>query len=340
MKPRPPLGIPTLIFTALALDLAGTLSLLPGVPAALGGWPVFLVLHLTAALSVALVLFRLFPPPYRRPRRQSALTLFVLAASIPVFGIPGLLIGIVAALYMPRREPPAHLQTVTIPELPFKPLAVSEQPLYGSGGLIGILRNAPDPEKRIQAVMATRQLRDQDAVPILREALRDPEDDVRLLAYSLLDGKEQRINEAIRRLLEELETATGQRAGLLHRHVASQYWELAYLGLASGDVYDHVLQQVLTHCDAALAELGRLHGLLYQRGRVLLRLGRWDEAEAAFREALQRGMGEADILPYLAEIAYLRRHWAGVVDCLRRLDPQVLAEPPLSLVGRFWGVST
>jgi len=339
VKPWPSLGAPTLIFAALTLDLAGTLSLLPGVPLASGGWPVFLVLHLAAAMSTALVLFRLFPRPYRRPRRRSAVTLFVLCASIPVFGIPGLLFGILAALYLPRRESPSPFVTVEIPELPFRPLAVSEQPLYGSGGLIGILRNAPDPEKRIQAVMATRQLRDQDAVPILRVALRDPEDDVRLLAYSLLDGKEQRINEQIRRLLDELATASGQRAGLLHRQVANQYWELAYLGLASGDVYEHVLQQVLEHGDAAIAQLGREQGLLYQRGRVLLKLGRGDEAEAAFREALERGMGEADVLPYLAETAYLRRDWAAVQACLQRLEPQVLAEPPLSLVARFWGVS-
>jgi len=339
VKPWPTLGIPTLIFIALALELASGLSLLPGVPAALGGWPVFLVLHLAAALSLALVLSRLFPRAYRRPRRRSVVTLFVLAASIPLFGIPGLLLGILAALYLPRREPPSPYVTVAIPDLPFRPLPVGEQPLFGNGGLIGILRNAPDPEKRVQAVMATRQLRDQDAVPILREALRDPVDDVRLLAYSLLDGKEQRINERIRRRLDELESAAGQQAGLLHRQVATLYWELAYLGLASGDVYEHVLKRVLSHCDAALAELGPEQGLLFQRGRVLLRLGRQDEAEQAFREALDRGMDEADILPYLAETAYQRRDWPGVIACLRRLDPQVLAEPPLSLVARFWGVS-
>jgi len=324
----------------LTLELAGTMSLLPGAPSAFSGWRFFLALHLPASFSAALALFRLFPQSYRQPRRRSAFTLFVLCASIPVFGIPGLLFGVLAALYLPRHEPSTPFVTVAIPDLPFRPLDVREQPLYGSGGMMGILRNAPDPEKRIQAVMATRQLRDQDAIPILRVALRDPEDDVRLLAYSLLDGKEQRINEQIRHLLDGLATASGQRAGLLHRQVANQYWELAYLGLASGDVYEHILQQVLKHYDAAIAELGSDEALLFQRGRVLLKLGREKEAETAFRASLEKGMGEADVLPYLAETAYLRRDWPAVRAYLNQLDPQVLAEPPLSLAARFWGVPT
>lgn len=340
MKRLVSIGIPTLILGALALELSGLL-LLPGAVAGARA-PLLLYggLHLVASVMVALVLYRVFPRDYRRPRRAIAVTLFALAFFVPFFGIPGLLAGLLLGLYLPRRETPEPYMAIDIPDLPYKPLSVNPQPLYGSGGLIGVLRNAPSPERRIRAVMATRQLREQDAIPILRIALRDRVDDVRLLAYSLLDRMEQKINEQIKSLLDELEGATGMAAARLHEQLAHQFWELAYLGLASGDVYVHVLQQALQHFGQALALLPRDAALWFQKGRVLLRLGRPDEAEEAFRQALRFGMSETDVNPYLAETAYLERDWRRVRTLMEQLPLAVRAEPPLSMLAQYWGGST
>ncbi len=339
MKRLASIGIPTLILGALTLELSGLL-LLPGAVAGTRS-PLLLYagLHLVASIMVALVLYRAFPPVYRRPRRAIAVTLFALAFFIPFFGIPGLLAGLLLALYLPRRETPDPYMAIDIPDLPYKPLSVNPQPLYGSGGLIGVLRNAPNPERRIRAVMATRQLREQDAIPILRIALRDRVDDVRLLAYSLLDRMEQRINEQIKSQLDELEEATGLAAARLHEQLAHQFWELAYLGLASGDVYTHVLHQALHHLEQALAPLPRDSALWFQKGRVLLRLGRPDEAEAAFRQALGLGMSQTEVNPYLAETAYLKRDWKRVRALMEELPLAVRAEPPLSMLAQYWVAS-
>ncbi|PMZ42773.1 transporter, partial [Pseudomonas sp. GW247-3R2A] len=91
--------------------------------------------------------------------------------------------------------------------------------------------------------LATRRMPGKEAVPILKLALGDPSDDVRLLAYSMLDKQESDINLHIQIALGELVNANAKTAGALHGRLARWYWELAYLGLAQGSVLDHVLTQ-------------------------------------------------------------------------------------------------
>ncbi len=301
-----------------------------------GGLFRFLILHAGISLAAALLLPPLFPEAYRGGGAAGTLVLFLLALFLPVLGLTGLIVALLPALHLPRRTPPRLYERIDIPELPFKPLRVSEQPLFGQAGLAGVLRNAPDPERRVQAVMATRQLRDRDAVPILRIALRDPVDDVRLLAYSLLDAKEQRLNQRIAELESELEEASGTARGRLLERIAGLYWEMAYLGLATGEVYGHVLEQALERLEAAERLLPPEMGLRFQKGRVLLGLGRLKEARRALEEARRLGMGSSDVDPYLAEICFLERDWKGVRRHLSSLDPMARAEPPLSLLYAYW----
>lgn len=75
-----------------------------------------------------------------------------------------------------------------------KPLELEVQPQS-----IQNLFRSRNPEKRLEAVFATLKLEDRDAVPLLRRALGDSVDDIRLLAYALLDRKEHRLSERIQK---------------------------------------------------------------------------------------------------------------------------------------------
>ena len=105
--------------------------------------------------------------------------------------------------------------------------------MFNDGGLQDVLRHAPDTEKRMAALFATRRMPPREAIPILKLALRDPADDVRLLAYSMLDKQESEINLRIEAALRQL-AAEGAHRTALHDALARWYWELAYLGLAQG----------------------------------------------------------------------------------------------------------
>jgi tetratricopeptide (TPR) repeat protein len=202
--------------------------------------------------------------------------------------------------------------------------------------MVSILRNVPDPERRIKAVMATRQMTSQEAIPVLKEALRDPADDVRLLAYSMLDAMEEEINATIRSLLVRLENEDPQQHQDLHERISNSYWELAYLGLAQGDVLRHVLNRSLHHLDQALNTSAGDPGLYIQRGRLLMNQKRWDEATDAFAAAIEKGVPETSVAPYLAEIAFEKREFNNVITFIGRLGPSVRKSERLAAIAAYW----
>ena len=92
--------------------------------------------------------------------------------------------------------------------------------MFNDGGLQDVLRHAPDTEKRMAALFATRRMPPREAIPILKLALRDPADDVRLLAYSMLDKQESEINLRIEAALRQLAVAEGAHRTALHDALA------------------------------------------------------------------------------------------------------------------------
>lgn len=297
----------------------------------------FAIPHAGASALLAVVLQRLLPAPYREPRATGLLCLFSIGFFIPFLGALGLFTSTLLALYLPKKTQVTPWEVTLSPELPYRPLLISPQPLYSEGGIAAVLRHAANPDKRLQAVMATRQMRDQEAIPILRLALKDAVDDVRLLAYSMLSNKEHLINGRIKEQLSRLQRETDPALRTqLHHHIAQDYWELAWLGLAEGEVLIHVLNTAREHVEAALETRTGAPGLHFLQGCILLRQGDVKGARAAFIKAQSVGMPEVEVLPYLAEVAFRERRFQDVRAALRALDPLARTHPTLSGVAGYW----
>ena len=207
--------------------------------------------------------------------------------------------------------------------------------MFSDGGLQDVLRHARDPDQRLTAIFATRRMRSKEAIPILKLALRDPSDDVRLLAYSMLDQRESRINQRIEHALASMDSASTDRKIALHGELARWYWELAYVGLAQGSVLDHVLQQAWSHVTAAL--LGNPGGELHLlAGRIAMEQGNLDEALAQFDRSAQSGMDAVQLAPYRAEIAFLRQRYDEVAQMLATMPAELLQRPPFAALARYW----
>ncbi|MEO1233796.1 MAG: HEAT repeat domain-containing protein, partial [Myxococcota bacterium] len=198
-----------------------------------------------------------------------------------------------------------------------------------------VLRNAPDPDKRVAAVMALRRMAEARSTPLLRIALRDPVDDVRLLAYALTDGIDKEISKRIQRRLSLLDLTPLDQQARLRKALAQDYWDMAFLGLASGDVESHVLREAAKHLERVL-DLRPDGGAALLLGRVRLRQNRPTEAEAAFARARALGLPSVAVGPYRAEAAFLLRRFDDVRRRLSELPPTSRARLPLAEVLRFW----
>jgi hypothetical protein len=298
-----------------------------------GDHSVMLWWHLAAACLTAAALCN-FTQTYALPgeARRAALLYFMLSCALP-FGVMFLVIAAFYGMRNPRAKKIEAIQYNRIPPLPFKPLEIDNTLAFASGGMFDVLRHSEDDEKRLLAVTATTRMRDADAVPLLKIAMRDKVDDVRLLAYSITDKIESRLNSSIRTRLDALETSTNPTS--VHRSIAFAYWELAYLELVEGDLKTFTLNKVLEHAELTLAHDGdRSVSMLIARAQ--LQLNNLDVAQGTFLLARAQGAAEDVIAPFLAEIAFLRADFAAVAPHLARIGGPAREHPSLRALCDIW----
>ncbi|WP_047537241.1 HEAT repeat domain-containing protein [Pseudomonas sp. 11/12A] len=296
---------------------------------------VFTLTHGLACVMLCAAVWLLLPARYRSPLPWSPLFIFSMAFFVPVLGTVGVVAAIFPALYLPRKRDKQAWQAVGIPSLPYRAQQQLHKPIFADGGLQDVLRHAPDPDQRLAALLATRRMRGKEAVPILKLALGDPSDDVRLLAYSMLDKQESDINLHIQIALGQLNGAKGKAAGVLHGTLARWYWELAYLGLAQGSVLEHVLNQAGEHAEQGL-EAGEGGELFLLAGRIALERGDIARAEVLLQEAQDNGMGVAQILPFQAELAFEAGRYREIPGLLASLPEKTRQRPPFADLVRSW----
>lgn len=302
-----------------------------------GNLLVALVTHGLGAAVFAAALPLSLPPGVCQPPILARLGLFALGLVLPFIAVVGLGAGLPWAYHGRPRHRRDPLKYVSTPELPLQPLFMGEgAPLrFSEGALSLVLKHAPDPDKRVAAVMALRRMANARATPLLRIALRDPADDVRLLAYALTDGIDKEINRRIQRRLAVLEQTPLQERGRLLKALAQDYWDIAFLGLASADIERHVLGQAAKYLEQTL-QLRPDGGAALLLGRVRLRQRRPVDAEAAFARARALGLPAVAVGPYRAEAAFQMRRFDLVHQRLAELPTTSRARQPLAEVLGFW----
>ena len=299
----------------------------------------FFAAQAVAAALLAPMMRLLMPPEWRQPRGPVLLLLFCFAFFIPLFGIAGMLLTVLITLILPKRWQYRDFNEVE--KLQFVP------PSREAAGQLRIssLRTAlldPDApaEVRLRSLVAMQTLPMRTIGPLLRRLLRDPSDDLRLLAYGMLDSEEKKINALIGAELGNLEKNPDRALRLNSlRHLAELHWELVYAGLVQGDVRDHAIASALGHLAGAIRIAPTDAGLWLLRGRLLQAGGKMASADEAFNIAVSCGLEEARALPYLAEIAYAQRRFLLVSDYLGLITPRQVT-PVMAPLVRFWSRPT
>jgi hypothetical protein len=198
----------------------------------------------------------------------------------------------------------------------------------------------------------------------LRLALRDPVDDVRLLAYAVLEAKERQIQSEIQSLYARAsarQTGTfatlmaGSAAGAApaearpqidvaklhlplpaHAKLAELYWELVYQGLVEGEMMSFSLERVLSHSAEVLRAGQGSPRMALLAGRALLLRGRTQEARAMLEDAQRRGLPREVVGPYLAEVDYLERKPAEVRRQIESFRASARLRPGLAVIVERW----
>lgn len=200
-----------------------------------------------------------------------------------------------------------------------------------------LLRDAESPDERVRAVMTLRHMDARRAVPLLRLAFSHQSEDVRLLAFGILEQREKRLRSRIELNQGRLASArdAGARPARWHRRLARDHWELVYGGFVSGDLEPAVLAQARDHAQAALAREpdAKMAVLL---ARIYLRRRQPEAAKAYLEQAQRAGLPAASAAPLLAEAAFQRRRFGEIATILGSVQRAGLRRPELDPVAEYW----
>lgn len=317
----------------LATEAAALLTLAADAPLPALAW------HAIAALSSAFAGIRISRGvPDARPAFAGIVS-GALVLTLPALGFLGLVWIVLPHLAAPRRAARDNVLELELPAFHQRE-SVSFDAARNSRAIEDELAPERPIEQRVRSVMALRRMDPQRAVPLLRIALGDPSEDVRLLAYAILERREKQIRSRITAALTELrEGATPAARATLLRNLANDHWELVYGEFSEGEGQALQLEQAAHWAETALAAgFDGTVALLF--ARVRLKQQRPEAAWQLIVAAERAGVATGVCAPLLAEAAFLMRNFDAIPRLLARVADDPMQPPRLEPVAQFWTENT
>ncbi|WP_456323942.1 hypothetical protein [Hydrogenimonas sp.] len=211
--------------------------------------------------------------------------------------------------------------------------------IFGEGAMLMLFKeNSISSRMKIRALASLANELSRKHLEIIKLALADRDDEVRLFCFSVVDKLEKRINEQIAAELKRFEGGQTQRERAeAASHLADLYWDLVYFAL-SDEVLEKFMAEeskkfILYSLKYDFANV-QMHILL---GKVFLYEGDYEKAAQEFVLAIElKEDDNAFITPYLAEIYYNRRNFISVKSLLTK-DPKIVLNPKLYYISLMWG---
>ena len=295
----------------------------------------YLTVHGIGSVLLALGLALLVPTQYRKPRRWLCIYLFTFNFFMPILGLLSLMTGFVISAIWPRTSRPDLFDTA-IP-VQFTTHRNHEGTGFRGGQVRAQLGNNNVPlDQRMKALVAVQDAPARATGSLLRTLLADPFDDIRLLAYGILDSKEKLITLQILERRHSLATLVDSaEIGTANKQIAELYWELIYQDLVQGDMRNFSGDQVRKYGYEALKRLPDDAGLYFLLARLELFSGQIEAAEGALLAAQERGFVRERLLPYITELRFLQRRFSEVGSLFSQLEGKA-GVPAVAQSRRFW----
>lgn len=301
----------------------------------------YLVTHAVASVLLALFTLPVLAAEQTRPRLPMIGLMAVCSYVVPVVGFMGVLIGTLVLRFYRASHHEDDFKSLQLPEFD---LHQRMQSGFRQTGLRAVLSNSEVPTRsRMRAMVALQHISGRISSPLLRNVLNDASEDLRLLAYGMLDSLERNISRAIDKELDTLQKAReaegqdtlGPVGIQAAEKLSALYWEFVYQNLAQGDMRDHAIRESLRYCEMVLAQFPNLAQHTMRRGVLLHACGRLPEAAEAYALAQQQGLPATRVLPYLAELSFEQRDFDKTRQLMQQLD-EWSALPKLRPVIDYW----
>ena len=327
------------ISAAVSMETAA-LSMLSSTPTLLNLASYF-SLHAVASTLVTWLAWVLLPSNFKKPFLPVCALLWAFAFFIPVLGVIAILVVVQIAQRFPRILRTERYVTVRMPEFSGVQREATERSDLRAGDARRILKDSAQPlETRLRVLVALQSMQPKAAVPLLIGLLSDPSEDIRLLAYSMVDSWEKDLVQKIQKANAELDVAhqSGSNIPVVNalRRLAELHWTQADTGLARGDLRRFALEHAQRYCEQVQALDTRAPGIWALYARILIELGQLDAAVQAVKMARRLRLPKAETFLLMAQIAYARGNYAAVRRYATMLPDDGLLPSSVLRSAAFW----
>ena len=326
-------GPPASFLPALLLEALAIALLIGAFDESSQAWQ-FVVCHLAASLACGWPFWRCLPPEMREPRRP----LMALGVMANLF-VPLLAAGMVLALRigLHLRRIARILPFDTVPQPQFELHRKAEVSQMRNSRLRSRLMDPATPmADRVTDLLSIQDVPSRITADIMRALLADRVEDIRLLAYGMLDGREKAISQRI--FAEEAQLQYSEDLDRIfgaHKRLAELYWELVFQRLVGGDMRTHACRQAREQAERALALRADDAGTWFLLARVLHTLKDLEAGRQAMVMAEQHGFPRDRLVPWIAEYAFAEGRFGDVRAAFDEL-PVAPGTMQLAAAWHYW----
>ncbi len=286
----------------------------------------FFVLHILASALIGFAIWLVIPKKYKNPKLLSYMLIALICFIVPLLSIIGFLVYAVIlrrikeSIYLPVKK--ADFSEIILEKI------VLNKRTYGESSLkVFAMKKDLATELRLKAFLLLTELKTPKSIELIKMGLKDPNDEIRLLSFSVINRLEKEINDKIHQELLLLQKCEDPKErALIHKELSRLYWEYIYIGLADEEYQKYIFEQIEQNALKALEKLPTDPYLYITMGKLSLRQKDTQSAMEYFQKAVKYGAAEYKTLPFLAEILYQRGEYARVRDIFiknryLKLDP-------------------
>jgi tetratricopeptide (TPR) repeat protein len=152
---------------------------------------------------------------------------------------------------------------------------------------------------------------------LIKNRLSDKNDEVRLYSFAVIDKLQRGINGQIHDKMKLFEEAEDNRSRTKKaEELAYLYWDLVYFELTDSDLKKFIIEEVKKYALIALESNPNNEKINVLLGKTYLAQKEVDKAQQYFTKAINHGINMDFIVPYLAEIFFIKKDYAKVKKLL------------------------
>lgn len=261
---------------------------------------------------------------------------FVVGVALPIIGVLFSLWIVLLLKYKPVKKESVDVKMIDMGVL-YLSFPVTKR-RFGEGAMMLMMKNRHAPvNMKLRALAAMENDINRHRLAIIRHALSDRNDEVRLFGFSIIDKMEKRINEEINRYRNLYEEAENLNRKIdVAKQLAMLYWDLVYFELVDDVLREFLMKESEEMISFVLKYRFEDIPMHILRGKINLYRKNYFSAQAEFSMALELDPDRYGfVAPYLAEIFYTKGNYRTTKALLSQYE-NLHYSIPLSSVVDLW----